>query len=228
MAETSFTYQSVADLLQRLPLFQGMSTSDLSRVAAQSGVQLHRCAAGRTLVEADAPCSDFLILVEGTLCLTTQSDDRRYSVDEFIATPFILEPERLFGLTQRHTQSCRTVTVCQVVRIDKDTVARLSGEDLVFRINLLNLISTRSQRLRKLPLRPVPHTFEQRLGRFFADRCSYPAGHKVFHITRQQLARELNLSRDYLCRHLKAPEAEGLIHCSRSVIDIPALERLEK
>ena len=152
MSETTFTYHSVAQVLQRLPLFQGMSTSDLSRVASSQGVQLHRYAAGRTLVKAEQNCAVFYILSEGTLCVTTESDDHSYSVDEYISTPFILEPERLFGLTQRHTQTCKTVTPAQVVTIDKDTVARLSGEDLVFRINLLNIISTRPFLCRPLQL----------------------------------------------------------------------------
>lgn len=226
MDDDELSYESVTEVLQRLPLFQGMASSDLTRVALLSGVRLSHYSSGRTLINAGAPCKGFLILASGSVCLTTLSDSGDYAVDEFIPQPFIMQPERLFGLTQRYTQRLRATTAVQVVSINKDTVIRLSGEDLVFRINMLNTISTRQQQLTARLTRPVAKDFTGKLYRFFTDRCTMPTGRKVFHITRQQLAAELDLSRDYLTRHLKAPEAAGLIRCYRSRIEIPKMESL--
>jgi hypothetical protein len=72
----------------------------------------------------------------------------------------------------------------------------------------------------------VPGTLEDRIVRFFAQHCIYPAGPKVFHILMNRLADELNDSRLNVSRALNALQREGKIVLRRGRVEIPQMERL--
>ena len=97
---------------------------------------------------------------------------------------------------------------------------------LVFRLNLLNIMATESQRLRHHTWRAAPKSLRERLVRFFFAHCLYPAGPKTFHILMQQIADELNDSRLDISRVLNELQREELLTLHRGRIEIPLLERL--
>ena len=97
---------------------------------------------------------------------------------------------------------------------------------LVFRLNLLNIMATESQRLRHHAWRTAPKSLRERLVRFFFAHCLYPAGPKTFHILMQQIADELNDSRLDISHALNDMQRDELLSLHRGRIEIPLLERL--
>ena len=110
--------------------------------------------------------------------------------------------------------------------ISKAHVVQLTNQLIVFRLNLLNIISTQSQRLQQQPWHPQPSDLRQRIIHFFKDRSLRPAGEKVFKIKMVRLATELNASRLDISIALNAMQADGLVKLTRGYITVPALERL--
>jgi CRP-like cAMP-binding protein len=216
----------IYEKLLLFPLFQGMSRDDLEQVAGHTRMGFSKINAGTTIVADGDDCQQLFFMINGTLRVETMSDDRGYTVVEQLEAPVILQPEVIFGYTQRYTHTYITQTDANFIAIGKDEVLRLSEDFLVFRLNLLNLFATQTQKTVRMLWQHVPDSLENRIVRFFAQHCLYPAGPKVFHILMNRLANELNDSRLDISRALNALQHEGKIVLRRGRVEIPQMERL--
>jgi len=217
---------TIYDQLLQFPLFQGMSHADLMEVVTHTRLGFTKLPpAHRVAKEGDA-CRSLLFLISGTLHCETHSDDHRCRVVETVKAPYTLQPDNIFGLSQRYTSTYTTATDCHFISIDKQEVLLLLETQLVFRLNLINHVVADAQRLRHRAWRPAPATLRERLTRFFFSRCLYPAGSKTFYILMNQLALELNASRLDISRALNQMQADSLLVLHRGRIEIPLLERL--
>ena len=216
----------IYDQLLRFTLFQGMSHADLMEVVGHTKLGFLKVAAGKRLVKEGDPCSQIFFLTHGTLQSETQSDDHTCRVTEHMAAPYIVQPERIFGLSQRYTSTFKAETPCNLITIDKQEVMLLMETQLVFRLNLVNILATETQRLRRHAWRSAPRSLRERIVRFFFSRCLYPAGTKSFNVLMTQIAQELNDSRLDISNALNGMQADGLISLHRGRIEIPMIEKL--
>lgn len=214
------------DSLLRFSLFQGLSRAELLQLAGQTKFGFQKLEAGKTVVREGDSCHQLLFLVNGSLSVSTASDDRRYTIIEQLSAPWLLQPESIFGAHPQYASTVVTLTESHFITLSKDEVLRLLDDFLIIRLNLLNLLATQSQRRGRWPWRKAPLTLRQRIVRFFLDHSVYPAGPKEFRILMNQLAQEVNDSRLDVSRVLNAMQTEGLLHLHRGVIEIPLLERL--
>ncbi|MBP1541194.1 MAG: Crp/Fnr family transcriptional regulator [Prevotella sp.] len=217
---------TIYDQLLQFPLFQGMSHADLMEVVTHTKFDFTKTAAGKRLVKEGDECTQLMFLTHGSLQCETVSDDRLCSVVEEVNAPYTLQPDRVFGISQRYSTSFKALTPCNLITIDKQEVLLLMETQLVFRLNLVNLMATETQRLTHRAWRSAPKSLRERLIRFFFSRSLYPAGPKTFYILMQQIANELNDSRLDISRALNAMQADGLLTLHRGRIEIPMLERL--
>lgn len=214
------------DKLLQFPLFQGMGRGDLMQVVARTRFDFVKIAAGKRLVREGEPCDRLYFLVNGTLKAETAADDRSYTFVEELSAPYAIQTECLFGLSQRFRSTCHALTDINLIVIDKREVINLSDSFIVFRINLVNLFATSTQRQLGRPWARTPRDLRGLIVRFLLTRCQRPAGPKTVYILMDRLAIEVNDSRLNVSRALNAMQAEGLISLSRGCITIPAIERL--
>ncbi len=216
----------IYDKLLQFTLFQGMSHADLMEVVGHTKLGFTKHAGGQYIAKEGNVCDHLIFLTTGSLSVETISDDHTCRVTEVVNAPYAIQPEHLFGLTQYYTSSFRTLSESNLITIDKQEVLLLLETQLVFRLNMLNILAADSQRLNHRAWRSTPQSLRQRITRFFFSRCLYPAGPKTFYILMNQLAAELNDSRLDISRALNAMQAEGLVVLYRGRIQIPMLERL--
>ena len=217
---------TIYDQLLQFPLFQGMSHADLMEVAGHTKFGFTKLAEGKRLVKEGDDCTQLVFLTHGALQCETESDDRHYKVVEHMSAPYLLQPEHIFGLSQRYTSTYKTETPCNLILLDKMEVMLLMETQLVFRLNLLNIMATETQRLHHHAWRPAPKTLRERITRYFFSHCLYPAGEKTFFVLMKQIAAELNDSRLDISTELNQMQADGLIQLHRGRIEIPMLEKL--
>ncbi len=210
--------------LLELPLFQGIGKADLEEIVSHTKFGFHKYGTGKRIIMENEVCSHMHFLMDGKLCARTIAAGNSYEIAEDIFAPEILQPERLFGLTQRFTKSFITESDCNMLTLDKGEVMRLSDQYMIFRINLLNILSTGMQKHERLMLHKYPETLEERIIRFIADRCMKPAGTKIVKIKMRQLAMEINDSRLDISKALNNLEKKKQINLRRGYIDIPAIE----
>ena len=214
------------DQLLQFPLFQGMSRDDLSQVAGHTKFDFLKISVGRPVVKENDTCDRLFFLLSGVLKVESWAHDRSYSVVEQASAPFMLQPEAIFGYNQRYTRSFSAQTDVSLVAIDKSEVMRLSEEFLVFRLNLLNIFATQTQKMSRSPWYACPQSLRDRIVRFFAARVLRPAGPKTFFLLMTVLANELNDSRLDVSRALNGMQRDGLLTLHRGRIEIPQMERL--
>lgn len=217
----------IYDKLLGQPLFQGMSSGDLQEVVAKVRFGFYKHKRNKTVVEDGQECREILFLLNGTMEVISSPADRSFNVTETISAPAVLQPERLFGLSQRYTRTYRTASPCQMLSIQKDDVLLLSDLFLVFRLNMLNLLTTITHRQQRQLWLPCPKSLSERVVRFFKNHATASlTGKKVFRITMNQLADELNASRLDVSKVLNCLEEEGKIILQRSMVTIPQIECL--
>lgn len=214
------------DKLLQFPLFQGLSRSDLMQIVTHTKLDFRKFAAGKRIVKEGEVCNRLFFIINGTLTAETVADDHSYTFTEELSAPHIIQPESLFGLSQRYRCTYRARTDINVITIDKKEIMNLSDSLIVFRLNILNIYATQTQKLLRMPWARCPHTLRGRIVRFFLTHCQHPAGRKTIHIYMERLACEMNDSRLDVSRALNAIQADGLIELSRGRIVIPSLERL--
>lgn len=216
----------IYDKLLQFSLFQGMSRDDLELVAGHTRFGFSKVAQGKVIAKEGSACTQLCFLINGTIRVESHADGHSYMVSEVMQAPYVLQPEVIFGYGQYYTHTFVAQTDTNFITIDKDEVVRLSEDFLVFRLNLLNIFATQTQKLSHQPWRQCPRTLRERLVRFFVQHCIYPAGPKTFHILMNQLADELNDSRLNVSRVLNAMQDEGLLKLSRGRIEVLSLEHL--
>jgi CRP-like cAMP-binding protein len=216
----------IYDKLLQFPLFQGMSRDDLELVAGHTRFGFSKVESEKTIVKDGEACTHLFFLIAGSVRVDSFSDDHGYRVVEQMQAPYMLQPEAIFGYSQRYTHTFVALTEASFITIDKEEVVRLSEDFLVFRLNLLNIFATQSQKLNKQPWRQCPQSLRERVVRFFVQHSIYPAGSKTFYILMTRLAAELNESRLEISRTLNEMQDEGLLTLHRGRIEIASLEHL--
>ncbi len=217
---------NLQERLLELPLFQGMSKNDLAQVASSTKFVHITVVKGKTIVDEGDTCSSLLFLVKGTAKAIAHADDNGYSITETFQAPEILQPERIFGLTQRYTRSFKAATDCTLISLSKMETLSLADKYEIFRLNILNIICTKSQRLTRYPWRTRPKDIRHKIARFIETRCLRPAGEKTVRIKMERLAAEIGESRLNVSRELNEMAARGAISLRRGEIHVSALEKL--
>ena len=212
--------------LATLPLFQGLSGNELQEVAGHTKFGFAKVEKGKAIVSENDRCDHLWFLLNGQATMETHADDHHYTIREQVLSPAILQPERLFGLTQRYSSNFLAASDCQLMSIDKQEVMRLSDRYLIFRLSLLNIISAQAQKQARQPWRRQPQAVADRIVRFFEQHCTRPAGEKTILIRMTDLATEVYAMRLQVNQSLNQMQSAGLLSLSRGKIFIPQLERL--
>lgn len=216
---------SLTSLLE-LPLFLGMGRSELESIEDAVQIAGTHVKRGAVLVRENDACDSLLIVVKGSVIATTHSDDHSYSVEELLQAPMVIQPEYIFGIRQRYTSTFKTSTYCEVIRIDKQMVLKLMDISMTFRLNLINIVATQSQRSSRRLWNPQHEDISKRIVRFIKDHTLHPAGHKTLRIKMTTMAKELGCSRLEVSEALHQLEEKQLIIVKRSIIEVPVLQLL--
>ena len=164
--------------------------------------------------------------MKGNITVISKAFDNSYRITETLSAPDILQPECLFGFTQRFTKTFVAEGTCQMVKISKREIVKLSDEYQIFRINILNIICTQSQRVSRLQWRTPPKDIRSKIIHFVGSRCIHPAGEKTLYIKMEDLGHLLSESRLNISRELNMMADEKIIDLSRGIIRFHALEHL--
>lgn len=205
-----------------------MGQTELSAFRSEGLFSVTLVPKGTVLAEAGAKVDVLSAVVEGRVMCSTAATDGSYCMEESLSAPVIIQPHRLFGLSQRYVSTYSASTVCKVMTIKKNDVVRMIEESMVFRINFLNVITSMAEKLERSLWHQKPEDLPHKVVRFIKDRCQYPAGHKVLHINMLSLARELGCSRIEVSNALHCLEDRELLRIKRGGVEVPMMELLLK
>lgn len=217
---------AIVSTLRQLPLFMGMSDMELKEILARVKCLYRKVGPGEPIVSQGDRSGSLWMVVGGTFTTTAYSADYDYSVTEYLHSPALLQIECAFGWQQRFTRTYKAETPCNLMTISKTELQQLCSDSLIFRINLLNILSTSLQKSKMAVWANAPKDMRDRLAHFLLSHFEYPAGHKIFKIRMERLAEELHTSRLTVSNTLRALAADGLLSVGRGSLDIPAAQLL--
>lgn len=213
-------------LLAHLPLFQGMSASELDHVIEKMRLDFSKVEAGKVIVAEGERVDKLRFIIRGDVCAETMADDKGYSIKETLNVPCMLQIERLFGLSQYYSTTFYAESECQILSISKADLVELATMSEVFRLNMMNILCAMTQKSQRQPWHTQPSGIRQKIFMFIKDRTLRPAGRKEVNIGMVRLGKEIAESRLNVSKELRLLQAEGLIEMKKNKIIIPALEKI--
>ena len=213
-------------LLTRLPLLQGISSTDL--LGWEDALRLDLDvfpASNLPLIRQGEPCSQLIFLVEGELQREHRSADNRFTTRSYLRGPAIIEVDRLFGLKPTYEYTYRIQTEVKMLSIRKGLVGSHLMKSEVFRLNLLNTLSAIAQK-KAAALLPVQlNNVEERLRHFVGTLFQDCEGEVEFFIMMNDIARYIGDSRLIVSKLLNRLHEERSIRLGRghfTIYDIKA------
>lgn len=196
----------------QLPLFTGISGTDLLELQDRFPFSIEPIDAGTKLLVAGERTKGLLWIVSGTV--------RRNLpwMEESLKGPLLIEPERLFGLDNTTEADWKAETALEILYISKENVVRHLLRNAIVRLNFMTLLSSALQR-KSAPLE-VPRTVEEKLRSFVRSARLKPDSQVTLHMKMTALAERLDVSRLVLSRTLNRLALEGKIELKRETIII--------
>ena len=216
------------DTLLSLPLFQGLGHADLTRILESTRLEFETASEGTVLLHQDDACEGLTFVLKGDVSLYTASADRSWGVEETLVTPSVIGLEVLYGSLRRHRHTLTTRSETRLLQMDKRTVGALTAYFEVFRLNVMNQLTTTIVRRDLLHWLPAEASLQGRIRGFMRAHVQRPAGYKVFNISQRLLGTYLGEDKRYISQALHQMEDADLLHLERRNIVVPSFEILLK
>ncbi len=137
---------SMYQQLMQLPLFQGVSTEVITALVEKLPFHFLKFRNGEQIFAAGDQCSHIRFIVSGRVRLETPCDHLRVSLLQTLETPHVLAAEYLFGRETTYPYSAFADGPCGILQLRKSDYIKMLAFDKVFLFNILNYLSSGSQR----------------------------------------------------------------------------------
>ena len=137
---------SMYQQLMQLPLFQGVSTEVITALVEKLPFHFLKFRNGEQIFAAGDQCSHIRFIVSGRVRLETPCDHLRVSLLQTLETPHVLAAEYLFGRETTYPYSAFADGPCGILQLRKSDYIKMLTFDKVFLFNILNYLSSGSQR----------------------------------------------------------------------------------
>lgn len=137
---------SMYQQLMQLPLFQGVSSEKITALVEKLPFHFLKFRNGEQIFAAGDPCTHMRFIVSGRVRLETPCDHLRVSLFQTLSTPHVLAAEYLFGRETTYPYHAVADGSCGLLQLRKSDYIKMLGSDKVFLFNILNYLSTGSQR----------------------------------------------------------------------------------
>lgn len=209
-----------------LPYFQGMSKDDITAILGKVTLEFKRYNDGDAIFRKGEKCNSFTILTQGTVSCVSDSPDGSYSISEPLYAPFCIEPYSIFGYDTRYRRDYVAKGDCTILSIDKQYIyGELSRHD-IFTINLLNIISRKTQQIEERIWNYHSTTLHGRIAQFIANRCETQKGEKHISIKMERLAALLCETRLNVSKALNEMQDAEHLTLHRGGITVHAIEKI--
>lgn len=212
--------------LLSLPYFQGMNQDDITAILDKVIFEFIKYNEGESICNCGEDCDKFIILTQGTIQAITESPDKSYKITEEIVAPYAIEPHSMFGYNTKYKRTYIAKERCSIIAVKKKFLFTDFIKHKIFTINLLNLISHKSEIHRDIIWNNTPDTIAGRIVKFISLRCEQQHGRKILSIKMERIAEILCETRLNVSKSLNQMQEDGLLELHRKEIIIPSLRKL--
>ncbi len=137
---------SMYQQLMQLPLFQGVSTETITSLVEKLPFHFLKYRNGEQVVAAGDTCTHIKFIVSGKVRVVTPCSSLRVSLEQTLSTPHVLAAEFLFGRDTYYPFTAYADGPCGILQLLKGDYIKMINSDKVFLFNILNYLSSGSQR----------------------------------------------------------------------------------
>ncbi len=137
---------SMYDILLQLPIFQGVSRNKISELIEKMKFHFLKYPAGEKIVSNGEECNHLKFLISGEVRSELMTLNEKIRITETIQAPNVVAPNHLFGRDTYFPADLYAVGTVGIMQIEKGAVIQMLQEEPIFLINLLNILSRRSQK----------------------------------------------------------------------------------
>jgi CRP-like cAMP-binding protein len=213
------------DTLLQLPLFQGLCHEDFTSILEKTKLHFIRRRQGERFVTQGDKCEEMIFIIKGSAAMHTESADKTFTMIEKLEAPYLVEPQILFGMHQTYTASYYATTELNIISITKSAILAELMKYEIFRLNYMNIISSRAQSMQARIWHDHYEHIEDRILNFILMHCDRPAGEKTLKVKMEDLAVHLDETRLNVSKALNNLQKLGMLSLKRGEI---AIENLPK
>ncbi|NLV52622.1 MAG: Crp/Fnr family transcriptional regulator [Bacteroidales bacterium] len=216
--------------LLQLPLFQGLSTAEISDVMSHVRLDFTNHHQGDEIVFQGDSCRCLIYIISGEVTSEYRDIQGRFIYTEELPQTKILEPYNMFGMHQKYSRTYTFATDGCTLTIDKSVVVKHLLNNDIIKINFLNMACNRYQQTQQLTCLFPEDNVRQKIVKFFLSYATIAKGKKEAKIKMRVLADILHETRLNVSITLNKLETEGLLSLQRGMIilkDLQECYRLE-
>ncbi len=157
---------SMYQQLMQLPLFQGVGTEKITALVEKLPFHFLKYRNGEQIFAAGDPCTHIKFIVSGQVRLETPFPNLRITMHQTIHNPHVLAAECLFGRETVYPYTAVSHGACGILQLLKSDYIKMVTTDKVFLFNILNYLSSGSQRSVQLPLAVKDGSVAERLAMY--------------------------------------------------------------
>ncbi len=137
---------SMYQQLMQLPLFQGVTTEKITELVEKLPFHFLKFRKGEQIFAAGDACTHVRFIVSGKVRLETAFSRLRVTLCQTLETPHVLAAEYLFGRETTYPYTATAEGPCGILQLRKSDYIKMVSSDKVFLFNILNYLSSGSQR----------------------------------------------------------------------------------
>lgn len=217
---------SMYQQLMQLPLFQGVSTEKITALVEKLPFHFLKFRNGEQVFAAGDPCTHIKFIVSGQVRLETPFSKLRITMHQTVSNPHVLAAESLFGRDTAYPYTAISDGACGILQLRKSDYIKMITSDKVFLFNILNYLSSGSQRSLLMPLTVKDGSVAERLA-MIVDNLSISGATNIgFRYKQKDLCTLLGTQRTTLVSMLDRLSDQGIVEYDSNELKILDLQGL--
>ena len=217
---------SMYQQLMQLPLFQGVSTEKITALVEKLPFHFLKFRNGEQVFAAGDPCTHIKFIVSGQVRLETPFPKLRITMHQTVSNPHVLAAEYLFGRDTAYPYTAISDGACGILQLRKSDYIKMITSDKVFLFNILNYLSSGSQRSLQMPLIVKDGSVAERLA-MIVDNLSISGATNIgFRYKQKDLCTLLGTQRTTLVSMLDRLSDQGIVDYDSNELKILDLQGL--
>lgn len=218
--------KSMYQQLMQLPLFQGVGTEKITALVEKLPFHFLKLRNGEQIFAAGDPCTHIRFIVSGSVTIDMPWEHLRVSMSQTLASPHVLAADYLFGRETVYPYSAVAKGSCGILQLLKSDYIKMVNFDKVFLFNILNYLSTGSQRNVATLLSMHEGSVSERLAILVDQLTVNGATDIMLNYKQKDLCVLLGTQRTTLVATLDKLADQGIIDYDSNVMHILDLPRL--
>ncbi len=217
---------SMYQQLMQLPLFQGVSAEKITALVEKLPFHFLKYRNGEQVCAVGDTCTHIKFVVSGQVRLETPFNALRVVMLQTVSNPHVLAPEYLFGKNTTYPYTVISDGACGILQLRKSDYIKMINSDKVFLFNILNYLSSGSQRYMTSPLNIKDGSVAERLASIVETLAMPGAMDVSFRYKQKDLCALLGTQRTTLVAMLNRLSDQDILDYDSSEMKILDLQGL--